>query len=95
MLKPANNDAGRNTNQFCKLFNTFAITSKFWQLVCISRRDERISRKFIGLTLFRIFFAVPIVDKDLLFTVKQDMPRFMKERKPKLIVCLILKTQLN
>lgn len=99
VLHPAYNDARMNTDRSCEVLDGNTCVGQCGELASIFTRDQPITRPLVSLDFFRrlrISFA-RIVKEDRLLVppMKQDVRSLVEKAKPKSVVGLPVKGQLN
>ena len=91
VLKLPNHNAGSNSNFVRKFFNRGLVSRPAVQESAqFAWRYEKRGCEFMCLSFLFLRRVVPgIVDKDVSLPVKQDVPRFVEESVPELIVAFI------
>ena len=101
MLKPSHDNSRGNANLLCETPNIgFAQSAGFDESLVLVRRDEKILCKAIRLLFLFTATDVPAsfvfcLDEDILFPMKKNMARFMKEGEPEMVVAFAPQTQLD
>lgn len=93
MLKLSDDDARRYASATREFKNRLAVAGKAKQLRLVFRRHQYVGRKAVGLVFLLGRYHVRAFEEQGVLTVKNQMPRLVKEGEPKMIVGKITEAQ--